>query len=260
MNPQDILDYTPMIVVFVTLVVASAAFVVVGYWIGRWWQDRMPDESEGPAGSLVASVLALMSFLIAITMAMAADRFDTRRTLVVDEANSILTTYLRAGFLPNQQRDEVRDLLREYVPLRVNVADRTQLLANFARSTQIHRELWAKAEAVQMDSETFSLFADSLNETINLHEKRVAAIVYARVPETVLLVLLVGSALTLSMFGFGGGLTGRPSLFGTTVLIIVFAILFTLIIDLDRPRGGFLQVSQQPLIDLQEKVVVPLGE
>ena len=46
------------------------------------------------------SILALLAFLLAITMGMASDRFDTRRGLVLEEANAIQTTYLRAGYLP----------------------------------------------------------------------------------------------------------------------------------------------------------------
>ncbi len=65
---------------------------------------------------IVGSLLALMGFLLAITMGMASDRFDTRRGLVLAEANSVGTTYLRAGYLPEPASSEIRDLLREYVP------------------------------------------------------------------------------------------------------------------------------------------------
>ncbi|WP_417565697.1 hypothetical protein [Marinobacter sp.] len=60
----------------------------------------MQDEKEGPTGMIVGSLLALMAFLLAVAMGMASDRFDTRRGLVLAGANSIGTTYLRAGYLP----------------------------------------------------------------------------------------------------------------------------------------------------------------
>jgi hypothetical protein len=42
------------------------------------------------------------------------------------------------------------------------------------------------------------------------------------------------------------------------VLVVVLGAVVTLVVDLDRPREGFLEVSQQPLIDLQEQIgVVP---
>ncbi len=68
---------------------------------------------------LIGSLLGLLAFLLAITMGMAADRFDTRRGLVLAEATTINTTYLRAGYLPEPYETEIRNLLREYVPLRI---------------------------------------------------------------------------------------------------------------------------------------------
>ncbi|HSG86264.1 MAG TPA: hypothetical protein VLA23_07985 [Candidatus Limnocylindrales bacterium] len=256
---QQLLDPLPVVLVFVAFAVITLAVFEIGFRVGRWWQERTPDEKEGPTAMLVGSLLALLAFLLAVTMGMASDRFDTRRSLVLDEANSIGTTYLRAGYLPEPSSSTIRELLREYVPLRIGT-DRAELVQGFERSTQIHAELWAVAEALvrdEPDSVSLGLFIESLNETIDLHETRVAAVIYARVPETVLLLLIVGAAVTLGMVGFSAGLTRKRSLLGAVVLVVVLGAVITLIVDLDRPRRGFLQVSQQPLIDLQEEIGPP---
>jgi membrane protein YdbS with pleckstrin-like domain len=260
MYPEQLLDPLAIPVVFVAITVVLLAVFEVGFRIGRWWQERTPDETEGPTGVLVGSLLALMAFLLAVTMGMAADRFDTRRGLVLDEANAIGTTYLRAGYLPQPYAAQSQALLREYVPLRVNVADRQQLATNFARSTELHAELWAIAEDLARttpDSVVLGLYIDSLNETIDLHSTRATAIIYARVPETVLFVLIIGAALTMGMVGYSAGLTRRRSPLGAVVLVVVLAAVLTLVVDLDRPRDGFLQVNQQPLLDLQKQLGPP---
>jgi len=260
MYPQQWLDPIPIIGVFVLIAGLLLVVFEVGYRVGRWWQEKTPDEKEGPTSMLVGSLLALMAFLLAVTMGMASDRFDTRRALVLDEANSIGTTFLRAGYLPEPARTDSRALLREYVPLRINVADRQLLAANFARSTEIHAELWAIAEDLARDtpdSVVLGLYIDSLNETIDLHSKRATAIIYARVPETVVILLILGAALTMGMVGYSAGLTRRRSFLGAAVLVVVLSAVLTLVVDLDRPRDGFLQVSQQPLIDLQDQLGPP---
>ncbi len=260
MNAQQLLDPLPIPVVFVAFALIALAVFEGGHRVGRWWQERTPDEKEGPTSMLVGSILALLAFLLAITMGMASDRFDTRRQLVLEEANSIGTTYLRAGYLPEASSTRVRELLREYVPLRLTTADRDQLQVNYARSTEIQKELWAEAEDLARttpESEVLALFIDSLNETIDLHETRVTAIVYARVPETILLLLIIGAVLTLGMVGYSAGLTGRRGLLSAVVLIVVLGAVITLVVDLDRPREGYLQVSQQPLIDLQQQIGAP---
>jgi membrane protein YdbS with pleckstrin-like domain len=257
MSTDQLLDPIPIIGVFL-LIVAVLLFVFeVGFRIGHWWQERTPDEKEGPTGMLVGSLLALMAFLLAVTMGMAADRFDSRRQLVLNEANAIGTTYLRAGYLPEPYATDSRALLREYVPLRINTADRAQLQANFARSTEIQAELWTKAEELARatpSSVVLGLYIDSLNTMIDLHETRVTAIVYARVPETLLILLIILAALTMGMVGYSAGLTRRRSLITAVVLVIVLGAVITLVIDLDRPREGFLQVSQQPLLDLEQQI------
>ena len=260
MIPQQLLDPLPVLGVLVVFAVISLAAYEVGFRIGHWRQERTPDEKEGPAGMIVGSILALLAFLLAVTMGMASDRFDSRRQLVLAEANSIGTTYLRAGYLSEPSSTEIRQLLREYVPLRINVADQTQLEANFTRSAEILADLWAQAEDLARTtpgSETLAIFIESLNATIDLHETRVTAIAYARVPETVLLMLFLGAALTLGMVGYSAGLTRRRSLISAVALILVLGAVVTLIVDLDRPREGFLQVSQQPLIDLQQQIGPP---
>jgi hypothetical protein len=257
MIPQQLLDPVPIPAVFLVFAIVALAAYEVGYRTGRWWQDRTPDEKEGPTGMIVGSILALMAFMLAVTMGMASDRFDQRRALVLQEANSIGTTYLRAGYLPEPASSTSRNLLREYVPLRITVADRNVLAANYARSAQILDALWAQAETLaksQPSSETLALYISALNDTIDLHETRVTAIVYARVPETVIILLILGAALTVGMVGYNAGLTRRRSLLTAVVLVIVLGAVITLVVDLDRPRDGFLQVNQQPLIDLQAQI------
>ena len=116
---QDFIDSLPIPGVFLAFALLALILYELGFRFGRWWQARTPEEKEGPTGMLVGSILALMAFLLAITMGMATDRFDTRRGLVLAEANDIGTTYLRAGYLPEPAASESRELLREYVPLRI---------------------------------------------------------------------------------------------------------------------------------------------
>ena len=96
-------------------------------------------------------------------------------------------------------------------------------------------------------SDVVAIYVELVNETIDLHESRVTAGIYARVPETVLLLLVGGAALSLGMVGYSAGLTRRRSLLSAVVLVLALGAVIMIVIDLDRPREGFIQVSQQPL-------------
>jgi hypothetical protein len=219
----------------------------------------MPGEQEGPTGMLVGSILALLAFLLAVTMGMASDRFDARRAIVLAEANAIGTTYLRAGYIPEPASSQVRELLREYVPIRIGLTDATNIESEIDQSAAILAQLWTVTEGVAREhgSDVIALFVESVNETIDLHESRVTARLYSRVPETVLLLLVGGAALSLGMVGYSAGLTKRRSLLSAFVLVLTLGAVITIVIDLDRPREGFIQVSQQPLIDLQHQIDPP---
>ena len=60
--------------------------------------------------------------------------------------------------------------------------------------------------------------------------------------------------MTLGMMGFNAGLTGRRSLLTAIVMIVVLGAVITLIVDIDRPQGGTLTVSQVPMIELAEQI------
>ena len=102
-----------------------------------------------------------------------------------------------------------------------------------------------------------SSFGESLTEIVALNESRIVSGLYARVPETILLILLAGSALALGMVGYSGGLSGRRSILSAVVLVVALGAVMTLVMDLDRPQEGFLRVSQQALLDVQSWIGVP---
>ena len=196
-------------------------------------------------------------FLLATTTALAADRFDARRALVVDEANAIGTTFLRAGYLSEPASTDVRNLLRRYAPLRINVLDPTTYATNLAASKVVRDDIWAQAEAVARsdgDQPVVALFVESLNEAIDIAAGREAALDTGRVPETVVWFLLLGAGLSAGIVGYNGGLKHRRGVVGAAVLIVLLGAALTFVIDLDRPRDGLLRVSQEPLETLIDEM------
>src|SRR5262245_18466305 len=103
-----------------------------------------------------------------------------------------------------------------------------------------------------------SSLGDSVTNLGNVGERRSISGLYSRVPETILLLLLVGSALSLGMVDYSAGLERRRSMVPALVLIVALGAVLTLVVDLDRPREGFITVSQQPLLYVQQGIGSPL--
>lgn len=254
MQNSNPLDVMPLGLLFILTLLFAVLAAEAGYRLGQAWHRRVPDEEEGATGAMTAATLALLAFLLAYVTGMAVNRYDNRRELIVSEANAIGTTYLRAGYLPQPQQTEIRDLLREYVNLRTG--DEAQLQEARRQSEAIHNELWIRAEALAEQSPTpvTSIFITSLNEVIDLHTERLVAILNTRLPPALMLGLFVIAFLTIMLVGFHNSLFGHRGIIPLLVLIFVFSAVMLLIVDLDRPREGFLQVNQQALLDLQTQL------
>jgi hypothetical protein len=250
---QNLLDSVPIPVVFILFTGLTFACFEVGFRLGVWWQAREPGEQEGPTDMLVGSLLGLMAFVLAITLGIATDRFDARRNLVVEEANAIATAYQRADYLPSAEAAQLKSLLRAYVPLRI-ATDTSEVPANIAKSSALAQQMWTIEATVAQSGDNSDLIAslgESLNEIVTVSEQRVVAGVYARVPQTIMIILLAGSALSLAMVGYSAGIKGRRSVLSATVLIITLGVVTTLVVDIERPEEGFVTVSQQALVDVQ---------
>lgn len=215
-------------------------------------------EPDGPLGSLVSAVLGLLAFIMAFTFGIAAARFDTRKQLVLEEANAIGTTYLRASLLPAKQGREVRRLLREYAGIRSKIEPKnvTEVLR---QSEEIGDQLWSQTKSLvteDMDSEIRSLFITSVNELLDLHTSRVTTGMQYRIPVTVWLVVYLLAAASMLALGYQVGMSGMRRIYGTTVVAVSFSLVILMIADLDRPGEGLLRVSQQPIADIHQKMLL----
>jgi hypothetical protein len=157
----QLLDSLSIGAIIALFAVLSLACYEIGFRVGRWWQERMPGEQEGPTGVLVGALLGLFAFLLAVTMGLAADRFDARRGLVLAEANAIGEAYLQADYLPQPAADEMKDLLREYVSLRIASDDLAQVQASIQRSVELHAAMWTITAEVAQSGHSPDLVSSS---------------------------------------------------------------------------------------------------
>ena len=205
--------------------------------------------------TLEGAVLTLLALMIGFTFAMALSRFESRREAVLNEANAIGTTALRARLLPPPHRAEALKLLQEYVKIRIDFTERPEspeaMNAAIARSNEIHEALWQHAKAVAKKDTAMvptGLFIQTLNEMIDDHEERLTA-ARNRVPNIVLLALYGIAAVASGFTGYASGIEARRSRLPVYVTGILICAVILLIQDLDRPGSGYIRISQQPMID-----------
>lgn len=120
---QTFLSSTPLPWVALGLFAAMCAAAALGILL-KVQRNRRRDASEadGQEGYIVSAVLGLLALLMGFTFSLAVDRFDARRALVLQEANAIGTTYLRAQLLIEPHRSRMTDLLVRYTDNRILLA------------------------------------------------------------------------------------------------------------------------------------------
>jgi hypothetical protein len=117
----------------------------------------------------------------------------------------------------------------------------------------LHDQLWHAATAAAAESPRsipIGLFVQSLNELIDLHEKRLSAF-RTLVPGAVFLVLYLVTIVALGFGGYACGLDKTPNRIPNAIIAVLLGMVLTLTLDLARPSRGLLTVSQQPMVDVQ---------
>jgi hypothetical protein len=203
--------------------------------------------AETGSGTIDGAVLGLLGLLLAFTVSGAAERFDVRRRLVVDESNAIGTAYLRLQVLPEAARRVLEDRFRRYVDLRLetyrSLPDLDAVNAALERTKDVQRELWEHAVAASATIASAPLLVlPALNEMFDIAATRTMA---ARMhPPRVIFVMLFAFALFAAFLaGYG---TSRRTLLSRAHGIgfaLVIASAVYVIIDLEYPRLGLFRVE-----------------
>jgi protein-S-isoprenylcysteine O-methyltransferase Ste14 len=252
------MDVIPIWLVFIVTALVIMMAIELGFRAGKTHDENTKNNKEKITTYNVAAILGLLTFVLVFTFGIVYSRYDSKKGLVREEANLIRTAWLRADFLPEQDRARTEVLLRKYIDLRLeafHVKDLANMQAMLDESGQIQHQIWEMGVAYgrnNMNSEIAALYIASLNDMINQHSLRVAVGLQARIP-TVMWVLLY-MLIFLGMFGVGYqvSITGSSRRSWTTpVMILVFSLMILLITALDRPNNSVMPVSQQPLKDLR---------
>jgi hypothetical protein len=247
----------PLIVIFILTLALVLVAVEVGYQAGLARQKAKTHEKEAPVGAMVGATLGLLAFLLAFTFGLGANLFQQKREVLLAEANAIGTTWLRAAFLPGAERDSARALLREYVDIRLAAVESGEVEGAMRRSEEIHTALWEIATDAMNDeprSVAAGLFVETLNDTIDLHAKRVQVALRSRIPPTIWYALYAISFFAFGTLGYHAGLGAANRSYATIAVAIIFSAVIWLIADLDTAAEGTLRVSQQALIDVRNSM------
>jgi len=262
---SELLYAVPSAVIALALFGLLVVCIEGGHRLGRSRAEASTEASRDHVNAIQSAILGLLALLLAFTFSLALQRFDSRSEAVVDEANAIGTAFLRADLLPPPLQDEAREAIGTYLDARVEEAS-LPLPEGKARASVdqlasgAQARIWniaVRAARPEAASRATILFAEATNQMIDSYGKRTASL-NRHVPELVLSLLFVTFLLAGAIVGFAAGVAShRPSLV-TYILVLLMVVLVFIVLDLDRPRRGIIQVSHVSLLELQAAVKTEL--
>lgn len=240
------------LVLFTSMLISNFAGKTTGNYIRNKYGEKELTETS--------SLIALLFFLLAFTFGMSGDRYDSRRKIIVEEANNIGTALLRSDLYADSARTLFRNDFKEYVEARISYytagADVKGVLKADSISQVISSKLWKRASDLSKDPANLAAtqqMIPALNEMIDATTSRLAG-EKAKVPESIVVMLFFLAIISSFYNGYSDGRKGKIDWIVHTgfCLLVSLVVLFTL--DLDRPRRGFvnLDVPNQTIIDLRK--------
>ena len=242
---ETLLYKTPAWIIVILLFISMLAI----HWVGYRFRIIETKNNKSLTNEVIGSIVA----------SLASTRYDSRRLVILEEANTIRTVILRVDMYPDSIKNLIKPDLKDYLESRIyyytSVVDTFDIDKANREAAKIHNKIWKK---IIHDSKNEANFVRSqqmipaLNDMINIVSKR-DAVKNATVPNPVYWLLFV--IILFASFTIGYSNIGKQKnhflaiIFSITIMLTVY-----LILNLDRPRRGITNVNstEQKIVDLRD--------
>jgi len=248
---ESALNYPRMVMLISFLVLWLAAWA--GGRLQQW--RRLDEDLRSDFNVVQGATLTLLGLIIGFTFSMAISRYDQRKIYEEAEANAIGTEYARADLLPKTDATRVRNLLRQYIDLRIDFYEARDHAAqkNISRdTTTLQNQLWqAVVHSVSTQSTPITTLAVAgMNDVLNSQGYTQAAW-WNRIPGSAWGLMFLIAIFANMLLGYGAKRL-QPSLF--VILPLIVSISFFLIADIDSSRQGIIRVHAQNIESLRDSL------
>ncbi len=251
--------WLPFLVLGIFLVLAVSS--EMGYWLGvfvaRFYSKlnsrKVVEVLDSNASTIIMSSLGLLALFLGFTFSSAMTHYEQNRQAVITEATAVRSAFRYAQLQPFPFAEKICLQIRNYADSRVSLAKASPnakgIRETQAKSTQILQQIWASVGALNIS-----------NPENRLTQNLVAAIDKMSIAETTRSELLItgvpiGFFVPVSIFlifnavllGIALGEGARRHQLLACGLYFLVALVVGIIIDLDRPLAGLINVDQQSM-------------
>jgi hypothetical protein len=231
----------------------------VGRRFGLMRRSRESEGERSNLGPVEGAVFALFGLLMAFTFSGAASRFNEKRMLIAEEANTIETAYLRLHLVP-ESAPKIQDLFREYLDSRLKtyrlLPDMKAASLEMVNSKKLQEEIWTESVAATRVKSAHPAAAwvllPALNSMIDIMTTRTSALQVH--PPRIIFALLFALGLICSLLaGYRMSAGKHRSWLHILGFTVITVIVVYVILDAEYPRAGLihLETADQVLVDVR---------
>jgi len=250
------LDGLPIWATAIILILLLVVANVGGYSLRRRLSPGAAGDDSGQEGLLISAILGLLALLMGFTFALAVERFETRRLLVLEEANAIRTTYFQAQTFDEPDRAELSNLIADYLDNRLALGGATTVekAAPLAAQSEALRRTMALTTVRAVNKRRDDISSTFLGSMSNLFEVASARRTEreAHVPRRVFAVLVIYMLVAAGGMGYIFGERYRAPV---SIVLVLAALSYLLVVDIDGATGGGVRESQLPMEELKAVAV-----
>ena len=234
----------------------------VGRRIGLRRLAADPDGAKAGIGTLETAAFGLVGLLTAFTFSAAAERFERRIQLILDETNAIGSAYSCLDLVPPESRPSLQRKFKAYFDSRMRtyqlLPDVAAAYAELAVSDRLWQDLWDEAIAATRSPANPTpamLLLPQLNTMNDVAAARTLALLTHHPPA--ILTLLAGLSLLTGLFAGYSSVPGKTrNWMHIGGLALILSLSLYIIIDLDYPRAGLIRVdfADRMLTDLRRSM------
>lgn len=238
---------TSLELIAVILLIGIFIFYLLGFRVGNYIKLKYPETKADGIGPLEGALLGLLSLLLAFTFGESASRYDSRRALIVQEANDIGTVILQCDMYPDSIRTQFRKSLEQYLEVRIayyDATDETEIKQLLTNGEKIISPIWNSIVALSKKTPDFvrdNQMISSINTMMDVVTTRDASRL-AKVPDLIIYLLIILTLLGSFIVGYGKKENEKDWIILTLFSLMTIITIYT-ILDLDRPRRGIIQTS-----------------
>ena len=223
--------------------------------------SRLHPEKKIVFGAAEGSLYGLMALLLAFSFSIVNTRFESRRQLIIDEANFINAAILRCKLYPDSIKQWLLPDFKQYLESRIVYYDlgdspeEDKINSILQEADQHFKSIWSKTYLLAKDKENLLQAQQMVSVLIdmkNIAATREAAR-HASVPLLITLVLLFLVFVSSFLMGYGVKPGQRNPIFSLAFSLMTTTALL-LVMELGRPRQGYINLdkAEQNMVDLRK--------